>query len=49
MTYSLASDIWAYGVLAFKLVHGKLPFEGKDNIEIFKKIKESSININEKL
>jgi protein-serine/threonine kinase len=49
LNYSYASDVWAYGVLAFKMVHGKLPFEGKDNIEIFKKIKEHSVSINEKV
>lgn len=49
LQYSLASDIWSYGILAYKIFHGKLPFEGENNYEIFKKIRESDININEKV
>lgn len=49
MNHSLSTDIWAYGVLAYKIFHGKLPFEGENTYEIFKKIKEFDLKMNEKL
>ena len=31
-------DIWCTGIILFAMLSGYLPFEGKDNIELFKKI-----------
>ena len=30
MNHSLSTDVWAFGVLAYKIFHGKLPFEGEN-------------------
>lgn len=49
MNHSFATDIWAFGVMAYKIFHDRLPFEGENNYEIFKKIKEYNIAINDKL
>lgn len=37
--YSAKNDIWAIGILAYKFYFNKLPYEGHDSLEIFKKIK----------
>ena len=33
-------DIWALGVILFKMLHGHYPFEGDSRKEIFDKIKK---------
>ena len=43
LNYTEKCDIWAFGVLAYKFIFNRLPFEGRDKIEIFKKIAESDI------
>ena len=35
LEYSLKSDIWSLGILIYKIFHGKLPFRGQNNFEIF--------------
>lgn len=45
LNYTQKSDIWAFGILAYKFYFNKLPYEGKDSIEIFKKIKVNNIPI----
>lgn len=39
MEHSLSTDIWAFGVLAYRLFHDRLPFEGENSFEIFQKIR----------
>jgi len=45
MQYSTKSDIWALGILAYKFYFNKLPYEGKDSVEIFTKIKINDVPI----
>ena len=42
--YNEKVDIWAIGVLAFKLLTGNIPFNGKSNIEIKNQILKAKIN-----
>ena len=42
--YNEKVDIWAIGVLAFKLLTGNIPFNGKNNIEIKNQILKAKIN-----
>lgn len=34
MKYSLPSDMWSAGVMAYQLVTGRLPFTGEDGEEV---------------
>lgn len=45
--YSTKSDIWALGILAYKFYFNKLPYEGKDSVQIFKKIKIHDLPLEE--
>ena len=45
MKYTAKSDIWAFGVLAYKFYYNYLPFQGVNNIEVFKQLTEASISI----
>lgn len=36
--YSFAADIWALGVLAYIMLVGRAPFEGKEVKDTYKKI-----------
>ena len=47
--YTEKCDIWSGGVLLFLLLSGKLPFTGKDDQEIFSKIKACSYNMDDKI
>jgi calcium-dependent protein kinase len=38
-------DIWSIGVIAFILLSGRPPFDGKDNDEIFKRIKQGHYSL----
>lgn len=37
-----ASDVWAFGVLAYEMLTGSLPFEGANQLELFSKIMKAS-------
>lgn len=39
------ADIWALGVLIYKLVVGRYPFKGKDDKELYSKITSASFRI----
>ena len=47
--YTEKCDIWSGGVLLFLLLSGKLPFTGKDDHEIFSKIKSCSYSMDDKI
>lgn len=41
--YGVKSDIWALGVIAFKLATGKTPWKGKSNKELIDNMKSIPI------
>ena len=47
LQYSEKSDIWAIGIIAYKFLLGGLPFEGSNNLEIFKQIAEKELPLEE--
>ena len=49
LKYSPKSDIWAFGILAYKFYFNRLPFEGKDSIQIFKKVKISDLSLHKEI
>ena len=36
--YSFGADIWALGVVLYKMICGVFPFKGNDDKELYKKI-----------
>lgn len=43
--YNQTADIWSLGVLCYEMIVGKCPFEGKDVMELYNKIKEGNYEI----
>lgn len=43
-TAKAASDIWAFGVLAYEMMTASLPFEGANQMELFSKIMKASFS-----
>lgn len=39
LDYGKPADVWSLGVLLFVLLHGRFPFSGKDQAELFSRIK----------
>ena len=42
-------DVWALGIILYKILFGVYPFEGESRKEIFDKIKKGEFEYNEKL
>ena len=38
------SEIWSLGVLLFAMLYGRFPFKGKDEEDLFAKIKEANLD-----
>jgi serine/threonine protein kinase len=47
LQYGEKSDVWAFGIIAYKFYFGGLPFEGGNNLEIFKQIAEKEVPFEE--
>ena len=45
LNFTTKSDIWAFGVLAYKFYFNSLPFQGSNNIEIFQQLTEADIDL----
>lgn len=45
LKYTTKSDIWAFGILAYKFFYNSLPFQGSNNVEVFKQLTEADIEI----
>jgi len=41
--YSFPADVWALGILLFKMVTGAFPFRGADDKELYRKINSGKI------
>ena len=41
---SLATDLWAFGCILFKMVTGKAPFQGRDFLTVKPKVLECKID-----
>jgi len=40
--YTIKADMWSFGVIIYKLVTGKAPFESQKSSEVLKKLHEST-------
>ena len=47
--YSYETDIWSLGIIMYFMLSGKLPFEGKSQIDIFNSIKNKFLNFNDRV
>jgi serine/threonine protein kinase len=45
MQYGKKGDIWSFGVMAYKFFLNKLPFEGSNEVEVFRSIIEDEIDL----
>ena len=43
------NDIWAFGIILYYFYHGKTPFEGENDFEIYDNIKKGEYEINQNL
>lgn len=41
------ADVWALGVLLFALLHGRFPFKGANDKDLFRKICKNELDFNE--
>jgi MAP/microtubule affinity-regulating kinase len=41
--YSFPADVWALGILLYKMVTGAFPFRGADDKELYRKINSGKI------
>lgn len=46
--YGFECDCWSLGVIMYVLLSGHLPFPGRDNAEVFLRIKSASIKFSQK-
>lgn len=47
LQYGEKSDIWAFGIIAYKFHFGTYPFEGSNNMEIFRQIADKDVPLEE--
>lgn len=43
--YGKPADIWALGILLFKMLTGYFPFKGRNDRELFRKIKQGKFSL----
>ena len=41
--YSFKSDVWSFGIIAFELIYGRLPWKDKIESVLFEKITTTSV------
>jgi len=47
--YNEKCDVWSTGVLMYKLLSGKTPFEGETDSDVEEKVKKGVIDISDKV